>query len=239
MRIPPVPHPWNVSTEEAIDIQRQLASRVREVPLDGAVRYVCGVDAAFSRDGRLCIAGAVVWDLAERTPVERQTAAVAPPMPCIPGLLSFRELPAVLAVLARLSREPEVIFCDGQGIAHPRRLGIASHLGVILERPTVGCAKSRLSGFFREPASERGSRTTLRDGRGEVIGTVLRTKDRVRPIFVSIGHLIDLQAADLLVLACTSGYRLPEPTRLADRLVAERKREMELEIGPSVDRSAS
>lgn len=232
MRIPPELHRWDVDSGEAVRIQRELASRVvRSAPAGSGLsagdlssyRFVGGVDAAFSSDGRRCLACAVVWDRSTRTLAEHAEASAELLFPYIPGLLSFREVPAVLAALEKLSITPDVLFCDGQGIAHPRRLGIASHLGVILGMPAVGCAKSRLTGSYREPALERGSRSALRD-RGEVIGTVLRTKDRVKPIFVSVGHLIDLDAAAELVLACGAGYRLPEPTRLADRLVAEYKK---------------
>lgn len=143
--------------------------------------------------------------------------------PYIPGLLSFREAPAVLAALRRLRHEPDAIMCDAHGYAHPRRFGLACHVGVICGLPTVGCAKSRLVGAHRAPGRRRGSRTRLRHD-GEVIGMVLRTQDAVRPVFVSVGHLVDLDSAARLVLACAVSYRLPEPTRLADRLVGEVRR---------------
>lgn len=233
MRIPPELHRWDVDTGEAVRIQRELASRVvRSAPSGtgaaegdlSAYRFIGGVDAAFSSDGKRCLACAVVWDRVMRTLAEHAEASAELLFPYIPGLLSFREVPAVLAALEKLPITPDVLICDGQGIAHPRRLGIASHLGVILGMPSVGCAKSRLTGFYREPAPGRGSRSTLRD-RGEVLGTVLRTKDGVKPVFVSVGHMIDLDTAAELVLECGAGYRLPEPTRLADRLVAEYKKE--------------
>jgi deoxyribonuclease V len=145
--------------------------------------------------------------------------------PYVPGLLSFREAPALLAVLRSLRSEPDALLLDGHGFAHPRRFGIACHVGVIVDRPTAGCAKSRLVGVHPEPGQRRGARRALVH-RGERIGTVLRTRDGTRPVFASIGHRIDLASAEALILATGAGYRLPEPTRLADRLVARAKREL-------------
>lgn len=197
---------------------------MRSEPLDlERIDRVVGVDAAFSRDGRNCIAGAVVWSLREGRVVEERTARRVLRFPYVPGLLSFREAPAVLAALRALREAPDALVCDGQGLAHPRRFGIACHVGLLADLPSVGCGKSRLVGAFREPASRRGSRSALRD-RGERVGTVLRTRDGVKPVFVSVGHRADLRGAERLVLACHGGYRLPEPTRLADRLVARAKR---------------
>jgi len=185
---------------------------------------VAGLDAAYSRDGASCIAGVVLWDLRERCVVEERVAAQPLRFPYVPGLLSFREAPALLAALRRLRAPADALLCDGHGLAHPRRFGIACHLGVLARIPSAGCAKSRLIGTHREPGRRRGSRAPLFD-RDEVIGSVLRTREGVRPIFVSIGHRLDLAAAEALVLACGEGYRLPEPTRLADRLVAAAKAE--------------
>ena len=139
-------------------------------------------------------------------------------LPYIPGLLSFREAPAVIAALRKLQETPDVILCDGQGIAHPRRLGIASHVGVVTGLATIGCAKSRLTGHYTEPGTRKGSMSPLLDG-NERVGTVIRTRDNVRPVFVSVGHLVDLPYAEQVVLTCAIKYRLPEPTRLADQLV--------------------
>lgn len=223
MQIPRPPHRWNVSARRAIEIQQQLAGRVRRAGSTNTVRYVAGVDAAFTRDARRCIAAAVVWDRAGDRALERRVAVRPLVFPYIPGLLSFREAPAVLAALRRLRHEPDAIMCDAHGYAHPRRFGLACHVGVICGLPTVGCAKSRLVGAHRAPGRRRGSRTRLRHD-GEVIGMVLRTQDAVRPVFVSVGHLVDLDSAARLVLACAVSYRLPEPTRLADRLVGEVRR---------------
>jgi deoxyribonuclease V len=196
---------------------------VRQVPLGSAPRFVAGLDAAFSRDDRHCLAAAVVWDLRERALIEQQVAVRPVTFPYVPGLLSFREGPALLVALRALRTSPDVLICDGHGLAHPRRFGVACHVGVIVNRPTIGCAKSRLVGTHRTPGARRGSAAPLSDG-GEVIGSVLRTRDGIRPVFVSVGHLIDLRGAQRIVLACTVRYRLPEPIRLADQLVGAARR---------------
>jgi deoxyribonuclease V len=223
MDVPRTPHRWAVTAQQASAIQRRLAPLVRQVPLAGVPRFVAGLDAAFSRDDRRCLAAAVVWDLCEHRVIEQHVAVRPLTFPYVPGLLSFREGPAVLAVLRKLRTLPDVLIYDGHGLAHPRRFGIACHLGVILDRPTIGCAKSRLIGTHREPASSRGSIVPVIDD-GEVIGSVLRTQDGINPVFVSVGHLIDLRGAQRIVLACAIRYRLPEPTRLADQLVGAAKR---------------
>ena len=219
MKIPRAPHRWRVSPAQAIAIQRRLAPTVcREKPR-GAIRLVAGVDAAFSPDGNQCIAAAVLWDIQRQEPLEQHTASRTVTFPYIPGLLSFREAPAVIAALRKLHIQPDALMFDGHGLAHPRRFGIACHVGVICNLPSIGCAKSRLTGAYAEPLETRGSKAPLED-EGEVIGVVLRTRNRVKPVFVSIGHRIDLATAEDIVLDCTIRYRLPEPTRLADRLVA-------------------
>lgn len=185
------------------------------------VSVVVGVDCAFGAER--VYAMAVAWDLRRGAVLE--TRALSQPLrfPYIPGLLSFREVPAIRAVLARVKTPFDAVLCDGQGLAHPRRLGLACHLGVLLDTPTVGCAKSRLVGHYAEPGSTRGEFSELHH-RGERVGTVLRTRDGVRPLFVSPGHRCDHRGAVNLVLRCGGGYRLPEPVRLADRGVAEFKR---------------
>jgi deoxyribonuclease V len=223
MDVPRAPHRWSVTPAQASAIQQRLAPLVRQVPLAGAPRLVAGLDAAFSRDDRRCLAAAVVWDLREQSVIEQHVAVRPLTFPYVPGLLSFREGPAVLAVLRKLRTLPDVLIYDGHGLAHPRRFGIACHLGIILNRPAIGCAKSRLIGKHREPGSRRGSVTPLFDD-GEVIGSVLRTQDGIKPVFVSVGHLIDLPGAQQIVLACAIRYRLSEPTRLADHLDGAAKR---------------
>ena len=225
MKIPPVPHSWSLTPRAAIALQRKLARRVCLVKPVGELRFIAGLDAAFSPNGEQCLAAVVLWDRLEQCVVEQHTAARKLTFPYIPGLLSFREAPALLAALRKLRRRPDALMCDGQGLAHPRRLGIASHVGILCQLPTVGCAKSRLCGKETEPAKPRGSWTPLKDGIEE-IGEALRTQDGVKPLYVSVGHLCDLPIARELVLACAMRYRLPEPTRLADRLVAAAKREL-------------
>lgn len=225
MKLPPVPHSWSLTPRAAIALQRKFARRVCVVKPAGELRFIAGLDAAFSADGKRCLAAAVLWDRIEQRVVEQQTAARKLAFPYVPGLLSFREAPALLATLRRLRRTPDALMCDGQGLAHPRRLGIASHVGILCGLPTIGCAKSRLCGEETETLSPRGSWTPLVDG-GEIIGELLRTQVGVKPLYVSVGHLCDLPTARELVLACATRYRLPEPTRLADRRVAEFKRQL-------------
>jgi deoxyribonuclease V len=155
--------------------------------------------------------------------LERRAAVAQVDFPYTPGLLSFREAPVLLDALAKLKHTPDVVMCDGQGVAHPRRLGLASHVGLFLDRPCVGCAKSKLTGKYEEPGPEPGSRSPLLY-RGQVIGSVVRTKARALPLFVSPGHRIDLESSVRLVLGCCRGYRLPEPTRLAHLYVNEVRR---------------
>jgi len=212
MRIPRPLHTWEVSPKEAIAIQKEVALLVTHAKPQKKLRFAAGVDAAFSKDGELCIAGVVLWDLQTREVVEQHVATAKLRLPYIPGLLTFREAPAIIAALRKLRQTPDILICDGQGIAHPRRLGIASHL-------------SRLIGDYEEPGPKKGSKSPLLD-KDTVIGTVLRTRDNVKPVFVSIGHKIDLLSAEKLILDCTAGYRLPEPTRLADHLVAKAKRDL-------------
>jgi deoxyribonuclease V len=199
---------------EAAAIQERLAARVRQSPLEAAVRLVAGADCAYSRRGPLCAAAVVVWDLQKAEAVETRTLLSETRFAYVPGLLAFREAPAVLEALAQLEGRPQVLLCDGHGIAHPRRFGLASHVGVLAGLPTIGCAKSRLCGSHEEPAGARGASSPLVD-RGQTIGAVLRTRAGARPVFVSVGHLIDLSSAVRIVLDCAQRYRLPEPLRLA------------------------
>jgi deoxyribonuclease V len=194
------------------------------------LRFVVGIDCAFSKDGQWCYAVAVVWDVDCRRVVEAKGAKAVCRFPYVPGYLSFRELPAVLAALRRVQHRVDAVMCDGQGIAHPRRLGLASHLGVIIDLPTVGCAKSRLIGTHQNVRPARGAWVGLFDGK-EKIGAVVRSRDGVRPLYVSVGHRMDLESAVALVLRCSGGYRLPEPTRLADRLVARYKADGVIDLG--------
>lgn len=224
MKIPRPPHKWSVSPREAIAIQKRLAAAINLDKPARRLRYIAGVDAAFSTDGKFCLAGVVLWDMANGVVVEQQTAARRLSFPYIPGLLTFREAPAILAALRKLQQTPDCLMCDGQGIAHQRRCGIATHLGLIVHLPSIGCAKSRLIGDYAMPSPSRGSCSPLTRNQ-ESIGMVLRTRDRVKPLFVSVGNHIDLETAVEITLACGRGFRLPEPTRLADQLVGRFKKE--------------
>lgn len=215
MHIPPIPHRWALTPKRAAELQRELAAKVHIESPSEPIVLVAGVDAAFSSDGSRCIAAAVVWDCQSGSMVEERVARRPLRFPYVPGLLSFREAPAVIAALRRLRTRPSAIMCDAHGYAHPRRFGLACHVGVLCDVPTIGCAKSRLCGSHREPGRRRGSRSALHD-RGETIGTVLRTRTDVRPVYVSVGHRIDLPTAEKIVLQCANRYRLPEPTRMAD-----------------------
>jgi len=225
MKVPPAPHRWDVTPRQAAEIQRRLAGKVRcSSPAPRRILTVAGLDAAFSRDGSECLGAAVLWDVPGRRVLEIRVSRRRVRFPYVPGLLSFREAPALLAALAGLEHEPDALIFDGHGLAHPRRFGIACHVGVLLDLPAVGCAKSRLVGRHAEPSPRRGSRRRLVDD-GETVGAVLRTRDGIRPVFVSAGHRVDLRTAVRLVLRCTTEYRLPEPTRLADRRVAAMRRD--------------
>ena len=216
-------HVWDVTPAEAVALQRALAARtVTDTPLK-SWGVVAGCDVSHDRFSTTLYAGVVVLRADDFSVLERRAAVAQVDFPYTPGLLSFREAPVLLAALAKLEHTPDVVMCDGQGIAHPRRLGLASHVGLFLDRPCVGCAKSKLTGKYEEPGPEPGSRSPLLH-RGQVIGSVVRTKARTLPVFVSPGHRIDLESAVRLVLGCCRGYRLPEPTRLAHLYVNEVRR---------------
>jgi len=213
-------HPWAVSPREARAIQERLRGRVATRDELGPLRRVAGVDCGFDRRRAVVRAAVAVLSFPALEPLEQAVVEEAPRFPYVPGLLSFREVPAVLAALERLERAPDLILCDGQGYAHPRRFGLACHLGLLAGVATIGVAKSRLIGTHDEVPGERGAWTALRDG-GEVIGAVLRSRAGVRPIYVSVGHRVALATAVELVMRCTTRYRLPETTRAAHRLASE------------------
>ncbi len=216
---PSLEHPWDVTSEEAKAIQSQLAPLVTETPLTSPILTVAGIDVSFPTND-VARAAIVVLSYPDQTPLEQVTAQLPVRFPYIPGLLSFRETPVVLEALKKLNTLPDVLICDAQGRAHFRRLGLASHLGILLDHPTIGCAKSRLVGTFHMPDQEKGSSTWLYDNRDdeEIIGAVVRTRTRVSPVYVSVGHKIDLPTAIEVVLTCALKYRLPEPTRLAHQV---------------------
>ncbi|MFH1022155.1 MAG: deoxyribonuclease V [Planctomycetota bacterium] len=207
-----ISHRWPRSPTAAIRLQERLRQRVIPVWDGRVIRTIAGVDVSV-KDNR-ARAAIVVLSFPDLAPAETATAETSVKFPYVPGLLSFREIPVILRAWRRLRVMPDLLFVDGQGRAHPRRFGIACHLGVILDRPAIGVGKTRLCGTHDEPEIRRGSRVPLRDGR-EVIGTVLRTRDGVRPLYVSIGHRVDAARAVKWVLACATRYRLPEPIRAA------------------------
>ncbi len=212
-------HPWDVSPKQAIAIQQQLRGLVRIGDDFGSPRRIAGVDVGFEQHNTITRAAVAVLDASTLELVEYAIARQPTSFPYVPGLLSFREVPAVLAALDKLSALPELLLCDGQGVAHPRRLGIACHLGVLLDLPTIGVAKSRLIGTHEEPGEEKGSWQPLHEG-DELIGCVLRSRSRVKPLYISPGHRVGFEAAREMVMACTTRYRLPETTRWAHRLAS-------------------
>jgi deoxyribonuclease V len=209
---------WALSPRQAMALQQHLAPQVvRKDRFAAPPALVCGIDVAY--DGRRgpARAAAALFRLDDLALVEQAVVTADTAFPYVPGLLSFREAPVAIAAIAALKRKPDLLLCDGQGIAHPRRLGFASHLGLALDLPSIGVAKSRLCGRHGEPGPEPGDWTPLLDA-DEIIGAVLRTRRRCRPLYISIGHRVSLATAIALVLRCGRGLRLPEPCRIADRL---------------------
>jgi len=212
-------HPWDVELAQAREIQQRLREKVDTRNRLDRVEHVAGVDVGFEDNNRITRAAVAVLrldglELVDQTIARRETS-----FPYVPGFLSFREIPAVLDALALLQTVPDLVLCDGQGIAHPRRFGIACHLGVLTDLPTIGVAKSRLTGTHNSVPDRRGGWTFLLDGE-ETIGAVLRTRKGVNPVYVSIGHRVDLPTAVEYVMRCTTRYRLPETTRHAHRLAS-------------------
>lgn len=214
-------HGWDLTPKDAIALQTALRGRVVREDRIGVVRRIAGVDVGFEQDGRVTRAAVAVLEYPGLALAEQVVVRVATTFPYVPGLLSFREAPAVLAAFEKVRAAPDLILYDGQGIAHPRRFGIASHVGLLLDCPSIGVAKSRLVGAHKMPANRRGAWTPLRDA-GEVIGAVLRTRAGVKPLYVSIGHRVSLETAVRWTLACVTRYRLPETTRWAHRLASAR-----------------
>ncbi len=205
-------HSWDVAPEEAREIQNRLRAQVVRTDRFGTINTVAGVDIGLKED--TARASVVVLNFPELQVVDSVVAESPVRFPYIPGLLSFREIPPLLIAFSQLQTEPDLVIVDGQGIAHPRRFGLASHLGLILDKPTIGCAKSRLWGRYEEPDLEQGAYTYLTD-KDEVIGAAVRTRTNVRVVYVSIGHRISLDSARTWTLGCCQGYRLPETTRHA------------------------
>jgi deoxyribonuclease V len=228
-------HSWNLSYSQAIDLQKRLASKVQFTPLKKPPKLIAGLDCALSKDGQQILAAAVVIKLPDFELIETASASKKLTFPYVPGLLSFREAPVCTAAVEKLKKQPDAFIIDGQGIAHPRRLGLAAHLGLFFDKPTIGCAKSRLTGYFEDPPPEKGAYTLLKDKKGmipetshepkitnhEVIGAVVRSRSNVEPLFVSVGNKCLLKDAIKITLDCAIKYRLPEPTRLAHQTVSK------------------
>lgn len=230
-------HDWQLTRQEAVALQKQLREQVRIQPLDREVRLIAGCDISFNKFSDVVYAGIVVLRLPELETVARATTVTRAPFPYVPGLLSFRETPALLEAWEKLDVAPDVVMLDGQGLAHPRRFGIACHFGLLVGLPTIGCAKTVLVGQYDEP-DERAGSYSLMTHKGETVGAAVRTKDRVAPVYISPGHLIDLPGAITLALRAArvpeaggdvapakSRYRIPEPTRQAHLLVNEIRRQ--------------
>jgi len=211
---------WPRDTTRAREIQVALQKRIELKPILTTPPLIAGVDAAFFGDRIIGIAS--LYRFPALTPLKDSVSIRKNTFPYIPGLLSFREGPVLFEAIRGLEVIPDLLLFDGQGIAHPRGIGIASHIGVLLGIPSIGCAKSRLVGDYSEPGAQKGSRTPL-SYKGEVVGAVVRSRDNIRPLFVSPGHLVDIDGAAEYILACTGRYRLPEPIRRADRLSKDRR----------------
>lgn len=216
-------HPWDLTPFQARQLQSRLRSELKHEKYSGPLRRIAGADISFERFGDTAFAAFVVLDFQTLRIVD-QAMAVAPlTFPYIPGLLTFREAGPLLAAWSRLKTSPDVVVFDGQGIAHPRRLGIAAHMGLILDLPSFGCGKTLLTGHYENLGQERGSVAPLRD-HSEQVGVALRTKPRANPVFISVGHKIDLETCIQIALKTDGGYRIPEPTRQAHLLANEARR---------------
>ncbi len=213
MKVHPL-HSWDLTAEEAVALQLRLASQVVTAPTLRSCKLIAGADISYNRFSPIFFAGVVVLRTDDLSVVEKRGVRMEVTFPYVPGLLTFREAPGLLETFARIQSEPDAVMCDGQGIAHPRGLGVASHMGLFLDVPCIGCAKSRLVGRYEEPGREAGSTSPLHLGK-KVIGSVVRTKTGVQPVYVSPGNRIDLESSVHWVLATCKGYRIPEPTRQA------------------------
>ncbi|HWV68988.1 deoxyribonuclease V [Chitinophaga sp.] len=208
-----------LTVPEATIIQRELKDTVKITPYNGPLNYVAGADISFNKFSTTVYAGIVMMEFPSMKPVGYSLVKKEVLFPYVPGFLAFREVPALLDAWAQLPLKPDILVVDGHGIAHPRRMGIASHFGVLAQQPSIGSAKKKLFGVYEEPGMEKGRYTPLTDKQGQQLGNVLRSKSNVKPIFVSPGHLVDIPGSAEILLQCIKGYRLPEPTRLAHNAV--------------------
>lgn len=218
-------HNWNLSYDRAKAVQTALAAKVRFVGLKKSPHLIAGLDCAFSKDSRRICVAIIVLKFGTFEIVETVTAVAKVAFPYIPGLLSFREAPVCIKAAKKLKTSPDIFLIDGQGIAHPRRLGLAAHLGLVFDKATIGCAKSRLTGSFDEVGLQKGDYSLLTD-KSETIGAVIRTRTNVKPLFMSVGNRCLLKDAIRITLACAVKYRLPEPTRLAHQMVSKLRLEI-------------
>lgn len=213
MRVRPL-HPWDLPYQDAVRVQRRLSEKIRETPLSRPVRTIAGADVSYARWGREVYGAVLIFTFPDLILADQALGLDTVAFPYISGLLSFREAPVLVKAFRKIRRKPDVIIFDGQGLAHPRGMGIASHMGLMLDCPSIGCAKSRLVGIHGPLAEDKGSTVALTH-HGRVVGAVVRTRERVKPVFVSPGHAITLPEAIQLVLDCCRGYKLPEPIRQA------------------------
>jgi len=212
-------HPWKVTPKQGLKIQKELADQVELKNHLQTPQLIAGADISLTRESKEAFAGIVVLNARTLEIVDEYFIRGKIEFPYIPGLLSFREAPLLLKLFKKVSPAPQLVFFDGQGIAHPRKLGLASHMGLFLNCPTIGCGKSRLTGTYREPGLKKGCRSRLADPHNNTLGTVLRTRDNCKPVYISVGHQIDLETAVRWTMKCTTRYRIPEPTRLAHNRV--------------------
>ncbi len=227
-----IDHSWDLSPTEAIALQRELRDKVHIEPLERELHYVGGCDLSYNKGDDQFYAGVVVLDYETMELVAHSTVTRRAPFPYIPGLLSFREIPSLMEAWKQLPFKPDLVMCDGHGIAHPRRMGIATHFGLLTGTPGIGCAKRNLTGEFEEPELKRGNYESIKDG-AETIGYALCTKNGIKPVFVSPGHLCGMKDSREITLHCARGYKLPEPTRQAHLLV-NKLREGKVEVGVKV-----
>lgn len=214
---------WNVNPTEAVQIQQEMRNKIVLQPLEKNIQYIAGADISLNLDSDIAYAGIIVLDYKTLQPVAHATAISKLTFPYIPGLLSFREIPALMEAWERIPLHPDVVMVDGHGIAHPRRMGIATHFGLLIDTPTLGCAKKILAGKYVMPLPEKGNYTEIKYG-NEVLGYAFRTRTHVKPVFISPGHLITHKESLHIAQYCAVKYRLPEPTRLAHQLVNQLRR---------------